>query len=68
MFMAVLLERYAVWAMDGGLGQPFGGGTVRSLESKPLEQFSREDRPEVTKRSLGLEEAIKRGAKTCVTT
>jgi hypothetical protein len=54
--------------MDGGLGQPFGGGVLRSLESKLPEQFSREDSPEVTKISLGLEEAIKRGAKTCVTT
>ena len=47
---------------------PFGGGVLRSLESKLPEQFSREDRPEVTKISLGLEEAIKRGAKTCVIT
>jgi hypothetical protein len=54
--------------MDGGLGQPFGGGVLRSLESKLPEQFSKEDRPEVMKISLELEEAIKRGAKTCVIT
>ena len=41
--------------MDGGLGQPFGGGVLRSLESKLPEQFSKEDRPEVMKISLELE-------------
>jgi hypothetical protein len=50
--------------MDGGLGQPFGDGALASRVLKPPEQVSNEDRPEVTKRSLGLVEAIKRGAKT----
>jgi len=54
--------------MDGGLGQPFGGGAFMSLELKLLEEVSREDRPEVTKRSLGCLEAINRGAKRWVTT
>ena len=39
-----------------------------SLELKLLEEVSREDRPEVTKRSLGCLEAINRGAKIWVTT
>lgn len=54
--------------MDGGLGQPVGGGAFMSLELELLEEVSREDRPEVTKRSLGYLEAINRGAKTWVTT
>jgi len=39
-----------------------------SLESEPWVHFSSDERPEVTKRSLGLEDAIKRGAKVCVIT